>query len=77
MEWRVVFWVMFGTLIGSNFVFLLFASGELQPWNEPQKPKFVENGQHTDSSTEKESSDTTEKDTTELTENTNYRTIKE
>lgn len=38
MEWRVVFWIMFATLVISNFVFILFGSGSLQPWNEPQKP---------------------------------------
>lgn len=29
---------MFATLILSNFVFIIFGSGSLQPWNEPQKP---------------------------------------
>lgn len=38
IEWRVVFWIMFATLVISNFVFVLFGSGSLQPWNEPQRP---------------------------------------
>ncbi|RZF34614.1 hypothetical protein LSTR_LSTR008639 [Laodelphax striatellus] len=37
-EWRVVFWIMALVLIATNFVYLFFGSGELQPWNEP-KPK--------------------------------------
>ncbi|XP_075232067.1 putative inorganic phosphate cotransporter isoform X2 [Lycorma delicatula] len=37
-EWRVVFWIMSLFLIITNFAFLLFGSGEKQPWDEP-KPK--------------------------------------
>ena len=35
MEWRVVFWVMFGLLVGTNLMFIFFGSGEVQEWNEP------------------------------------------
>lgn len=35
MEWRLVFWVMFAVLVLSNFVFIFWGSGEVQPWNEP------------------------------------------
>ncbi|BES98261.1 sodium:phosphate symporter activity [Nesidiocoris tenuis] len=34
-EWRIVFWVMFAVLVLSNFVFIFWGSGEVQPWNDP------------------------------------------
>ncbi|XP_044732430.1 putative inorganic phosphate cotransporter isoform X2 [Chrysoperla carnea] len=33
-EWRVVFWITFVILVGTNVVFALFASGETQWWND-------------------------------------------
>lgn len=46
MEWRVVFWIMFAVLILSNCVYLFFGSGQLQPWNEPNKlATSVEDGE--------------------------------
>lgn len=44
-EWRVVFWIMFISLIIASSIFTLFGSGELQPWD---------NGEINDSSTNKE-----------------------
>ncbi|KAL1130665.1 hypothetical protein AAG570_011907 [Ranatra chinensis] len=41
-EWRVVFWVMFGVMIITNFTFIFFGSGEIQHWNEPAGPAVVD-----------------------------------
>ena len=35
-EWRQVFWVTFGVFAFTSLQFVLFASGELQPWNSPK-----------------------------------------
>ncbi|BES97219.1 sodium:phosphate symporter activity [Nesidiocoris tenuis] len=37
-EWRTVFWVIFAVLLISNFAFIFWGSGEVQPWNEPAPP---------------------------------------
>lgn len=34
-EWRVVFWIAFVVFNVTNVVYVLWASGEVQPWNEP------------------------------------------
>ncbi|KAF6202200.1 hypothetical protein GE061_004598 [Apolygus lucorum] len=39
MEWRLVFWVMSAVLVLSNFVFIFWGSGEVQPWNDPKGPE--------------------------------------
>lgn len=33
---RMVFWTVFGILFGTGFFYLLFADGEVQPWNDPK-----------------------------------------
>lgn len=33
-EWRNVFWIIFGVLMSTNVFYLIFASGEVQPWND-------------------------------------------
>ncbi|XP_037051081.1 putative inorganic phosphate cotransporter [Bradysia coprophila] len=38
-EWRVVFWMVFGILLGTGLIYLLFADGEVQHWNDPKKSK--------------------------------------
>lgn len=35
-EWRVVFWIVLGVFLVTNLVFVLWASGEVQPWNDPE-----------------------------------------
>ncbi|XP_067000244.2 putative inorganic phosphate cotransporter isoform X2 [Anabrus simplex] len=35
LEWRVVFWISFGVFFVTNLVFVLTASGDVQPWNNP------------------------------------------
>lgn len=34
-EWTLVFWIMLGVAIVTNIVFVIFASGEVQDWNDP------------------------------------------
>lgn len=43
-QWRVVFWITFGILIFSAFIYCIWASGETQPWNNPEKAKMIEDG---------------------------------
>jgi len=33
MEWRLVFWIAFIIFMVTNLVYVLWASGETQPWN--------------------------------------------
>lgn len=43
-EWRVVFWISCGILVGTNIVYLIWASGKTQPWNTPTSHQPLENG---------------------------------
>ena len=42
-EWRLVFWIIFGVSVITNIIFVSFASGDVQEWNDPyfdrNKPK--------------------------------------
>ncbi|KAJ6646401.1 putative inorganic phosphate cotransporter [Pseudolycoriella hygida] len=42
-EWRAVFWISFGIFVSTTVVYVLWASGEVQPWNYPPETS-VENG---------------------------------
>ena len=33
LQWRTVFWIVFGVFLGTNLLFVLMGSGEIQPWN--------------------------------------------
>lgn len=35
-EWRLIFWIIGGVFIVTAVNFLYFASGDIQPWNEPE-----------------------------------------
>lgn len=35
-EWRLVFWIVFGVFIITNIIFVVYASGEVQYWNDPE-----------------------------------------
>nr|XP_012144752.1 PREDICTED: putative inorganic phosphate cotransporter isoform X2 [Megachile rotundata] len=35
LEWRLVFWIVFVVFVVTNLVFVLYASGEVQYWNNP------------------------------------------
>ncbi|OXU19822.1 hypothetical protein TSAR_009977 [Trichomalopsis sarcophagae] len=35
-EWRLVFWTIFGVFLGTNVIFVMYASGDVQEWNDPQ-----------------------------------------
>lgn len=43
-EWRLVFWISFVVFIVTTLMYSLWASGEVQPWNEPQKRGLIETG---------------------------------
>ncbi|PNF21048.1 hypothetical protein B7P43_G08414, partial [Cryptotermes secundus] len=35
LQWREVFWIVFGVFLVTNLLFIFMGSGELQPWNNP------------------------------------------
>lgn len=35
-EWRLVFWIVFVVFVVTNIIFVLFASGDVQYWNDPE-----------------------------------------
>lgn len=35
-QWRLVFWIVLGVFVVTNLIFVLFASGEVQYWNDPE-----------------------------------------
>jgi len=39
LQWRTVFWIVLGVFVATNILFILMASGELQPWNNPVTKK--------------------------------------
>lgn len=43
-EWRLVFWMTFAVFVVTTIVYVIWASGEVQPWNEPENVRMVENG---------------------------------
>lgn len=49
-EWRTVFWVTFAVFVVTTIVYVIWASGEVQPWNEPEGHEIAEDGEgnHTD-----------------------------
>lgn len=34
-QWRLVFWIVFAVLLFTNLIFILYASGEVEYWNDP------------------------------------------
>ncbi|XP_014203400.1 putative inorganic phosphate cotransporter [Copidosoma floridanum] len=34
-EWRLVFWIVFAVFFVTNTIFVMFASGDVQDWNDP------------------------------------------
>lgn len=43
-EWRIVFWVTFAVFVITTIVYVIWASGEVQPWNEPEDLDQFEDG---------------------------------
>lgn len=43
-EWRLVFWVTFVVFVVTTIVYVIWASGDVQPWNEPENMQLVESG---------------------------------
>lgn len=39
-EWNLVFWIVFGVSVTCNVVFILFGSGEVEYWNDPNFDKI-------------------------------------
>lgn len=39
LQWRTVFWIVLGVFIVTNVLFIVMASGEVQPWNNPVTKK--------------------------------------
>lgn len=37
MEWRVAFWVCFAVLVGTNIIYVIWADGEQQWWDDVRK----------------------------------------
>lgn len=35
-QWRLVFWIAVAVLLSTNLLYVLTASGEVQPWNSPE-----------------------------------------
>lgn len=33
-QWRLVFWIAFAVFNVTNLVYIIWASGEIQPWND-------------------------------------------
>ncbi|XP_041776798.1 putative inorganic phosphate cotransporter isoform X3 [Anopheles merus] len=48
-EWRIVFWISFAIFNVTNLAYIIWASGEVQPWNTPHlMNKSVEAGESID-----------------------------
>ncbi|KAK1129788.1 hypothetical protein K0M31_019498 [Melipona bicolor] len=35
-QWRLVFWIVFAVFVVTNLIFILYASGEVEYWNDPE-----------------------------------------
>lgn len=35
-QWRLVFWIVFVVFVLTNLIFVLYANGEVQYWNDPE-----------------------------------------
>ncbi|XP_008215710.1 putative inorganic phosphate cotransporter isoform X1 [Nasonia vitripennis] len=44
-EWRLVFWIVLVVFLVTNLIFVLYASGEPQPWNDPDFLRDEESAQ--------------------------------
>lgn len=49
-EWRVVFWTAFIIFAATSVIYGIWASGEMQPWNNPEKQPLEEDGDIDDKS---------------------------
>lgn len=50
-EWRLVFWITFGIFVITTVAYTLWASGEIQPWNDPfVQQKTIEISEQNDTS---------------------------
>lgn len=62
-EWRIVFWTAFVIFAITSIIYGIWASGEMQPWNNPEKEPLEEDGDIDNKSVENVKENTVEKDT--------------
>lgn len=43
-EWRTVFWITFAVFVVTTIIYCIWASGDLQAWNDPIKMKLMKEG---------------------------------
>lgn len=43
-EWRIVFWTAFVIFALTSVIYGIWASGDMQPWNNPEKERLEEDG---------------------------------
>lgn len=43
-EWRTVFWITFAVFVVTTVIYCIWASGDLQAWNDPIKMKLMKEG---------------------------------
>lgn len=43
-EWRIVFWTAFVIFALTSVIYGIWASGEVQPWNNPETEPLAEDG---------------------------------
>ena len=55
MQWKIIFIVSALLLFFTNFVFIIFGSGKLQPWNDVNKKKSPESSINESTSVEVDS----------------------
>lgn len=48
-SWRIVFWIAFGVFNVTNVVYIIWASGEVQPWNDGYQVKNIGDDANSDS----------------------------
>jgi hypothetical protein len=49
LQWRTVFWIVFGVMNVTNLIYVFTASGEVQPWNWAKQPHKGDAEQETQS----------------------------
>lgn len=45
-EWRIAFWVCLAILVITNIIYLIFAKGEQQWWDDVKRYGYPENWKH-------------------------------
>lgn len=45
-QWRIAFWFVFVTLVGTNILYLIWGSGDQQWWDDIEKLGYPEDWKH-------------------------------